>query len=300
MQLQKVDIVESISPEDFRKKYYRIRKPLIIKDLAKQWPAYTKWNWDYFKEIVGDKKVALYNNIKSDAYTPINTADDYKTFGEYVDMIKQGPAGWRIFLFNIFEHAPQITKDFTWPEHLMKGFVKRYPMLFTGGATSITHMHFDIDISHILHTQFSGRKRVLLFPFEEQFKLYRKPFEVLSLADFSNYYQENGAVDYEKFPALKLAKGYEVILEHGDTLFMPAGYWHHMEYLDSGFAMSLRAMQNSLSGKLKGVWNIFGMRTIDTILKKTAPKWWYDYKIRKIQYNSGREIRNAERTEILA
>jgi hypothetical protein len=299
MQLQKVDTVEFISPEDFRKNYYQTRKPLIIKDLAKQWPAYTKWNWDYFKQIVGDKKVALYNNVKSDAYTPINTADDYKTFGEYVDMIKKGPAGWRIFLFNIFDHAPQITKDFTWPEHLMKGFVKRYPMLFTGGATSITHMHFDIDISHILHTQFSGRKRVLLFPFEEQFKLYRKPFEVLSLADFSNYYKENGALDYEKFPALKLAKGYEVILEHGDTLFMPAGYWHHMEYLDSGFAMSLRAMQSSLVGKLKGVWNIFGMRTIDTVLKKTAPKWWYDYKIRKIEFYSTREIRNADKAKIL-
>jgi hypothetical protein len=293
MQLDSVDIVETISPGDFNKNYYKPMKPLIIKGLAKQWPAYDKWTWDYFKEIVGDKKVGLYNNIKSDAYTPINTADDYKTFGEYVDMIKKGPAGWRIFLFNIFEHAPQITKDFTWPEHLTKGFVKRYPMLFTGGATSITHMHFDIDISHIFHTQFAGRKRVLLFPFEEQFKLYRKPFEVLSLADFSNYYKENGALDYEKFPALKLARGYEVILEHGDTLFMPAGYWHHMEYLDSGFAMSLRAMQSSLTGKLKGVWNIFGMRTIDTVLKKTAPQWWYNYKIKKIEDYSKREIQNA-------
>jgi hypothetical protein len=298
MQLQKVDTVGSISPEDFKKKYYKTRKPLIIRDLAKQWPAYSKWDWDYFKQIVGDKKVALYNNVKSDAYTPINTADDYKSFGEYVDMIKKGPAGWRIFLFNIFDHAPQLTKDFTWPEHLMKGFVKRYPMLFTGGETSITHMHFDIDISHIIHTQFSGRKRVLLFPFEEQFKLYRKPFEVLSLADFSNYYKENGAIDYEKFPALKLAKGYEVILEHGDTLFMPAGYWHHMEYLDSGFAMSLRAMQSSLGGKLKGVWNIFGMRTIDTILKKTAPKWWYNYKLRRIEYCSGREIQLAKAEKV--
>jgi hypothetical protein len=80
-------------------------------------------------------------------------------------------------------------------------------MLFTGGATSITHMHFDIDLSNILHTQFAGRKRVLLFPFEEQYKLYRKPYEVLSLADFSNYYMQNGSPDYEKFPALKLAQG---------------------------------------------------------------------------------------------
>ena len=294
MELKAIDKVEDISPEDFKKNYYDKMKPLIITGLAKKWPAYTKWNWDYFKEIVGKEKVALYNNVKSDAYTPINTADDYKTFGEYIDMIKAGPAGWRIFLFNIFQHAPQLTKDFTWPEHLMKGFVKKYPMLFVGGATSITHMHFDIDVSHILHTQFMGRKRVLLFPNEEQHKLYRKPFEVLSLVDFSNYHEGKGNPDYEAFPAVKYAKGYEVILEHGDTLFMPAGYWHHMEYLDSGFAMSLRALQSSVGGKLKGVWNLFGMRTFDTIMKKTLPKPWYNYKKKQIYKSANEALKSYE------
>ncbi|MFX8320227.1 hypothetical protein ABTL33_19670, partial [Acinetobacter baumannii] len=53
-------------------------------------------------------------------------------------------------------------------------------------------------------------------------------------------------------------------------------------YLDSGFAMSLRAMQNSVGGKLSGVWNLFGMRNIDTLLKKTAPKPWYNCKQKKI------------------
>ena len=294
MELKAIDKVEDISPEDFKKNYYDTMTPLIITGLAKKWPAYNKWNWDYFKEIVGNVKVGLYNNVKSDAYTPINTADDYKTFGEYIDIIKEGPAAWRIFLFNIFQHAPQLTKDFTWPEYLMKGFVKRYPMLFVGGETSITHMHFDIDLSHILHTQFMGRKRVLLFPNEEEHKLYRKPFEVLSLVDFSHYHQGNGTPDYEAFPAVRYAKGYEVILEHGDTLFMPAGFWHHMEYLDSGFAMSLRALQNSLGGKAKGVWNLFGMRTIDTIMKKTLPKPWYKYKKSKIFKSANEEVKNYE------
>jgi hypothetical protein len=292
MVLQPVDVVEHISPEEFKKKYYLPQKPVIIKNLANQWPAYNKWNWDYFKELVGSQKVALYNNVKSDAYTPINTADDYKTFGEYIDMIKAGPAGWRIFLFNIFDHAPQLIQDFTWPNHLMKGFVKKYPMLFTGGQTSITHMHFDIDVSNILHTQFVGRKRVLLFPFEEQYKLYRKPFEVLSMVDFSNYYDpEKSKVDYAKFPALAKAKGYDFVLEHGDTLFMPAGYWHHMEYLDSGFAMSLRALQPSLSGKLNGIWKLFGMRGIDTLMKKTVPHPWYNWKQKKIAANAQKALR---------
>ncbi len=295
MELLPIPVVNQVSAQEFRDEYFSQQKPVVIKDLSKEWPAWSKWNWDYFQELVGHQRVALYNNIKSDAYTPINKADDYKTFGEYIDMIRNGPAGWRIFLFNIFEHAPELVKDFTWPEHLMKGFVKKYPMLFVAGASSITHMHFDIDLSNIMHTQFAGRKRVLLFPFSEQHKLYRKPWEVLSLADFSNYYDDNSKLDFKQFPALKYAKGYEIILEHGDTLFMPAGYWHHMEYLDSGFAMSLRALQPGLTGKLKGAWNLFGMRSIDTVMKKTVPKWWYENKKKRIFENADKAIKTDAR-----
>jgi hypothetical protein len=112
MQLQAVPTFDEIDPHDFIKQFYEPQKPVILKNLAKLWPAYSKWNWKYFIDLVGTQQVGLYNNVKSDAYTPINTADDYKTFGEYIEMISQGPAGWRIFLFNIFEHAPQLVKDF--------------------------------------------------------------------------------------------------------------------------------------------------------------------------------------------
>mgnify|MGYP003042815192 FL=1 len=122
MQLNPVTTVDSIEPGVFKREFYLPGTPVVIKDLSKDWPASAKWNWDYFKQLVGDKKVPLYNNVKSDAYTPINKADDYKTFGEYIDMISHGPAAWRIFLFNIFDHAPQLINDFTWPEHLMTGF----------------------------------------------------------------------------------------------------------------------------------------------------------------------------------
>ncbi len=291
MRLLPVDVVSNITAEDFKQNYFNPQIPVVIKDLSKQWAAYNKWNWDYFKEVAGNKKVGIYNNIKSDAYTPINKADDYTTFGEYIDMIRKGRAAWRIFLFNIFSHASQLTEDFTWPDYLMKGFVKRAPMLFVGGQGSITHMHFDIDLSHILHTQFAGRKRVLLFPYAEQYKLYRKPFEVLSIADFSNYYDiEKSKLDMMQFPAVQFAQGFDITLEHGDALFMPGGYWHHMEYLDSGFAMSLRALNNSISGKLKGAWNLLGMRSIDTLMKKTAPVKWYDWKKKKTYEAAEKEI----------
>lgn len=293
MKLQSVPRVETITPEEFRRSYYHPARPVVIKNVSKAWPAHQKWNWDYFTDVVGNVEVGLYNNVKSDAYTPINTADAYMKFGEYLQIAKKGPVELRVFLFNLFEHAPQLVHDFTWPDHLMPGFVKKYPMLFVGGQGSVTHMHFDIDMSHILHTQFAGRKRVLLFPFSEQHKLYRKPWEVLSLANFEGYYQD-GKLDTKNFPALELAQGYEIILDPGDTLFMPAGYWHHMEYIDSGFAMSLRALQDTMTGKLRGAWNLFGMRSIDTLLKKTAPESWYNYKRKKVYEYADEALREAK------
>ncbi|TKK64186.1 transcriptional regulator [Ilyomonas limi] len=291
MQLHPVDVVNDISPGDFRKTYFIPKIPVVMQSMARQWPAFTKWDWDYLKEVAGNKKLGIYNNVKSDAYTPINKADDYTTFGEYIDMIRKGPAQWRIFFFNIFSHAPQLKQDFTWPDNYIKGFLKALPSMFAGGQGSITHMHFDIDLPHIIHTQFIGRKRVLLFPNKEQYKLYRKPFEVLSLADFSNYYDaDKSKIDKQRFPAIELAKGYEVILEHGDTLFMPSGYWHHMEYLESGFAISLRAFDNTIAGKLKGAWNVVGMRNIDTLMKKTMPVQWYNWKQKKVFEAADKEI----------
>jgi hypothetical protein len=292
MQLRSVDRVENISSEDFKKNYFKPLKPLIITGLAKKWPAYSKWNWDFFKAVVGDQEVGIYNNLKSDAYTPVNKADDYMKFGDYIDMIRKGPAEWRIFLFNLFEHAPNLIQDFCWPEKYSGGFVKKFPMLFTGGLGSVTHLHFDMDLSNIFHTQFIGKKRILLFPYQEQHKLYRKPWEVLSLVNFEKYYDsDKNKLDYERFPALRLARGYELILDHGETLFMPTGYWHHMEYLDSGFAMSLRSLQPGISSKIKGAWNLFGMRHLDTFMKKTAPAWWYNYKRGKSFADAKRELK---------
>jgi len=44
-----IDSVNEISKEDFEKNYLNARKPLIIKNMSKSWPAYQKWNLDYIE-----------------------------------------------------------------------------------------------------------------------------------------------------------------------------------------------------------------------------------------------------------
>lgn len=283
MRLQTVDMVQSISGREFREKYFSNRVPVVVKDLAKEWPAYARWNWNYFKSILGHIYVGIHDNKKAEPEN-LHKAAEFTTIGRYIDMIRSAPVGWRIFLFNIYQHAPRLIKDFAWPEHLLDGFRKAEPLLFAGGQSSITHMHFDMDCSHILHTQFLGKKRVLLFPFEERYKLYNKPFEISTLVDFSNYYDvDNSKVNWDKFPALKYAKGYEVTLEHGDTLYIPAGFWHHMEYIENVVGLSLRA-QPTLAEKIKGSWNIYAVQFINALMTKTAPLAWKEWKHKKTHY----------------
>src|ERR1043165_6653733 len=85
MQLTPIDRVESISPQDFKKHYLRPQKPVIITSLSQEWPAYTKWNWDYFKSLVGNVEVEVYNNIRAGAKVPVNGSDGRMLFGEYLD-----------------------------------------------------------------------------------------------------------------------------------------------------------------------------------------------------------------------
>ena len=295
MKLHTVDVLSSKEIEVFRRDYYLPNVPVVLKDLASDWPAYTRWDWDYFDKLLGKVEVGIYHNTRNDPRTPVNKADDYVSFSEYIEMIRNGPSEWRIFLFNFFRHAPELFDDFVWPEHLMNGFIKQFPMLFAGGKGAVTHLHFDMDLSHIIHTQFWGRKRVLLFPYHEQRRLYRKPFEVMTLVDFSGYSEWKAKDWYKTFPALSLAQGREVILERGDTLFIPSGFWHHMEYLESGFAMSLRSFHPSFTVKAKGLLNLLGMRNVDTLLKLTAPVWWDKIKVQRCRKLAAGEVNRSQK-----
>jgi hypothetical protein len=287
MKLTAIDRVTNISPEAFREQYLLPARPVIITELSHSWPAFKKWDWDFFKGLVGQVRVGVYNNIRAGANVPVNGADDTMLFGEYLDLIRKGPAELRIFLFNVFKHAPHIVEDFSFPT-LIKGFLKNYPMLFVGGAGSIAHMHYDLDLSHIFHTQFIGRKRVLLLDNSQSPLIYKMPATVESAASFVNWHEH---LDTEQFPALKYAQAYEAILEHGDTLFMPSGYWHHMQYMDSGFAMSLRALPEGISPKINTLYHLLGIRGFNNMLIRMAPEWWYHYKRKYAQNKADNAIK---------
>ncbi|PWN64365.1 cupin-like domain-containing protein [Chryseobacterium oncorhynchi] len=271
--LKPIDIVDDISKEEFYEKYLKPRRPVVIKNMAKNWPAYQKWTMEYMKEVVGDVEVPLYDSSKADPSAPINASAAKMKFSDYIDLIQREPTDLRIFLFDPIKYAPKLLEDYISPKKLMGGFLDKYPNMFFGGKGSVTFLHFDIDMAHIFHTHFNGRKRVLLFDYKWRERLYQIPYATYALEDYDI---ENP--DLTKFPALDGVEGIECFLEHGDTLFMPTGWWHWMKYLDGSFSISLRAWDKSWAVKAHSLWNLTVQRKFDDIMKSNFRNKYMDWK----------------------
>ena len=274
--LKSIDIVDDITKEEFFEKYLKPRKPVVIKNMARKWPAYQKWTMEYIKEVVGDVTVPLYDSAKADPAAPINAPTTEMKFADYIDLIQREPTDLRIFFFDPIKHAPKILNDYISPKELMGGFLDKYPSMFFGGKGSVTFLHYDIDMAHIFHTHFNGRKHVLLFDYKWKERLYQIPYATYALEDFDI---ENP--DFEKFPALDGIEGIECFLEHGDTLFMPTGWWHWMKYLDGSFSISLRAWDKSWAVKAHSLWNLTVQRNFDNFMKKNFKANYMNWKEKK-------------------
>jgi ribosomal protein L16 Arg81 hydroxylase len=259
----------TISREEFQRDYYIPQKPVVLRGLWKKYPAYEKWTMDFFRNTMGDIEVGLFGNRKEDISKTLQEPNAVMRFDEYLNLIEHQPTDLRLFLFPVFKHKPELLKDFDYPDIASRWI--RMPLMFFGPAKSVVRMHQDIDMSNVFLTQFHGQKRVVLFPPDQSDLLYRLPFNVHSIADIDH-------PDYDQFPGLKYAKGMSALIEHGDTIFMPSGYWHHIEYVTGGFGLALRTMANTLPTLSKGIWHLSALRITDNIMRKINDKKWFEYK----------------------
>ena len=284
LHLNEIERVETISQEDFYTHYVKKQKPVVIEKLTKDWPAYTKWNLEYIKSVAGDKTVPLYDDRPVSYKDGFNEAHAKMKMSDYIDLLQSKPTNYRIFLYNLMKEAPILQNDFKWPKIGLK-LIKQLPMLFFGGENSKVFMHYDIDYSNILHFHFHGKKQCILFSQEATPYLYKIPHSLISREDIDF---ENP--DFEKFPALKKAKGFICNLNHGEMLYMPEGYWHYMKYVTPGFSMSLRALPKKPKHLFKAVYNVFIMRHFDNFMRKRKGQAWIDYKNEKAIIDTHKNI----------
>ena len=284
LNLEAIPRVTSISKEDFVKHYFKPQKPVVIERFIEDWPAFTKWNLDYMKQVAGDKIVPLYDDRHVHHKDGFNEPHAKMKMAEYIDLLQSKPTRYRIFLWNILKEVPQLQHDFSFPDFGLK-LMKGLPMLFFGGTNSYTFMHYDIDLANIFHFHFEGKKECMLFDQKQNDYLYKVPHSLISheAIDFAN-------PDLEQWPALKNAKGWICELNHGEVLYMPEGYWHYMRYITPGFSMSLRAIAKNPKNLAKAIYNLLIMRNLDNLMRKLKGQSWIDWKNRQAIQNASKVV----------
>ena len=269
---QKIDVVDTTGLKDFNEHYFKPQKPVVIKGLADNKIAGKRWTINYFKETMGDLEIDIYDNAnKNSASSAFTTPDLKMKFSDYLEVItKDEKTDLRIFLFDCFKSNPTLKKEFPCPE-IFKGVLDSVGYMFFGGKDTTVRIHYDIDMSNVLLTHFGGRKKVVLIAPEYNDLLYRLPYNTYSLINLD-------VINHKKYPALAFVKGYECVLEHGDSIFMPSGYWHYMTYLEGSFSISYRKLAPTVQSKLNGFVNIALKMPYDKLMNKVLGSKWLTMK----------------------
>ncbi len=258
-----------LTREQFASDHLEPSKPVVFTDLMHNWAAKENWTIDNLIAKYGQLEVPVVTPNYSKPGKGYMEPEMYMSFGEYLTLLARGPMPYRIFLWNIFKYAPEMCADFEIP-NIMDGFFRDFPFMFFGGQGSITPMHYDIDMSHVFLNQLHGRKRVVLFAPDQSKYLYHHPYTVASYVNVNQ-------PDYDRFPAFSRATGYEVILNPGETVFIPSGFWHYIEYTDGGYSIALRANESYVR-RAKGAISIAKHYVVDKGMNRVFGSRWREMK----------------------
>lgn len=107
---------------------------------------------------------------------------------------------------------------------------------FLGNAGNKSNLHYDRDYRGILLHQVFGRKRVILIAPRESQKL--RP-----VTNFSEYLLTNFC-DEDKAAFIRYTNAWDAMLYPGETLVIPAAFWHHIEYVDDSMSFNVKLRRN--------------------------------------------------------
>ena len=286
MKLQPIRRVEGLTKQEFTEQFIKTKTPVILKDFIKGSPALDMWNYDYFKAVAGDLIVPVHGSENAHPDMVKSAPIAKMKFGEYLDLIQSQYTESRLFLFNLLIEKPEIRKQLIFNK-IADNILTWLPLMFFGGGGSSTRNHFDIDMSHVFLTQFHGEKKVTLFPNHSSCLLYKLPYNFHGIGDMKN-------LDFERFPALKYTTGWECTIKFGETLFMPAGYWHYIQYLTGGYSVSVRAL-SSARDRVVGFSNLVFTRNFDNAMRKILKDKWYNYKVKEAYTRADKAIQKIEK-----
>ena len=249
--IQRVSIGTFV-PEQFFRQYQKPGLPVIITGL---FAGEREWDLDYLCEQLGNRELLFrfygHERYQQDKrqWTSIGSGVGLKRlpFERYAQMLRSGEARDR----DIYLAKYPLTETPLANSNALKTMGQRLGLnkpltglnIWAGPGGHVECLHYDPSDGTLI--QLHGTKKVVLFPPEQTANLY--PFPILSHLRhglnlrcwFSQVYPEKP--DFAAFPKLEqaLQHKYEVYLNSGELLYIPAGWWHEVTALGDGMVCSV-------------------------------------------------------------
>jgi hypothetical protein len=224
----------TVTASEFYARYWATGTPVVLTEMTATWPA-RAWTLENLAARFGDAEVEACIDRCSDPHPDANWERHTRTMplrhliervaaagtSNDVYLIANNQAMTRASLGALLDDLVPDPELFD-PARLV-GSVS----LWIGPAGTITPLHHDT--TNIAFNQFVGRKRFRLIPHSET-----------RLLDSASGFYAGRRLDSLDLPDLHVL---DVTVEPGETLFIPAGWWHEVEALEPSVSFSLLAFR---------------------------------------------------------
>jgi hypothetical protein len=199
-----------------------LRRPVLAHGLTDAWDA-SRWTFDSLRAMAADQAVTALLDLPATGGVLEGGQDAYERempFGAFLDRAEQS--------------GPPCYLGYTRPAELIPGYERAFDFdpltptrpestdtrLWIGSAGTCSGLHSDLKDN--VFAQIQGRKRVILVPFRQTHLVY--PF----LDNIVNSRVDPEHLDRERFPRFTRATVFTCVVEPGDVLFIPRGWWHYL------------------------------------------------------------------------
>lgn len=232
-----IDRRAGVSREEFLDRYYSRNEPVLLTDVCDRWPARSLWTPSHLAGKLGSVEIEVMADRESDPDYEVN-ANRHRylmPFDEYVAKVEASSRSNDIYLVAnnkllSTEAALPLWDDFYLDERYLSPDPGRsHAFFWFGPAGTVTPLHHDT--VNVLFNQIDGWKHVILIPALEIHRVYN------SIGVFSDVDPLNP--DLRRYPLYTDVQQIHVDVGPGQTLFIPAGWWHHVEATEMSISISL-------------------------------------------------------------
>jgi len=220
-------------------------QPVIITGALESWPALTRWqDLQYLARVAGHRTVPI---EVGPHYLDQEWGQQLMTLSDFIakhvaqkegqEMPKDAKRRGYLAQHPLFDQVPALAADVQTPEYCAlsedeEGGGLQAVNAWFGPAATVTPLH--TDPHHNLLAQVVGRKYVRLYAPSHTDSLY--PFQEGLTTNTSQV--DLDAPDHERFPLSSKLPHVDCLLEPGQMLFIPKGWWHYVKSLSVSFSVS--------------------------------------------------------------